>query len=268
MSTHTHLVIGGTGKTGSRVLSRLQARGETVRSASRPGFDWGDRSTWAATLHGATTAYLAYAPDLAFPGAPDTVADLVRLAAGSGVRRVVLLSGRGEPEAQRAERLLAEVATSAGVEWAVVRAAFFAQNFSEDFFAGPVAEGRVRFVAGDVGEPFVDADDIADVATALLLGDAPLGRVHEVTGPRLLTFAEAMAELGVSYEQVTAAEMLRDLTAGGLDDDDAHGLVDLFTTVLDGRNASTTDGVSRALGRPPRDFTAFAAGLAVAAGGS
>ncbi len=261
MTTHTHLIIGGTGKTGRRIVSRLEVRGAAVRSASRPGFDWTDRSTWVPTLRGATTVYVAYAPDLAFPGAPDTVADLARLAAESGVRRIVLLSGRGEPEAQRAERLLAALATSDGVEWAVVRAAFFMQNFSEGFFAGSIAEGRLRFVAGDVGEPFLDADDLADVATALLLGEAPLGRVHEVTGPRLLTFAEAMAQLGVDYEQVSAAQMLEDLTGTGLDDATAHGLVELFTAVLDGRNARTTDGVSQALGRAPRGFTAFVEGL-------
>jgi len=262
MTSHTHLVIGGTGKTGGRIVSRLQARGAAVRSASRPGFDWGDRSTWLPTVRGATTAYVAYATDLAFPGAPGTVADLARLAADSGVRRIVLLSGRGEPEAQRAERLLADVATSQGIEWAVVRAAFFMQNFSEGFFAGSIAEGRLRFVAADVGEPFLDADDLADVATALLLGEAPLGRVHEVTGPRLLTFAEAMAQIGVDYEQVTAAQLVDDLTGAGLDDPSALGLVELFTAVLDGRNASTTDGVSRVLGRAPRGFAAFVEGLA------
>lgn len=256
------LVIGATGKTGRRVAAALRAAGHPVRAVSRPVFDWTDRSTWRTALEGTTAAYVAYAPDLAFPGAPETVAELVDTAGGLGLSRVVLLSGRNEPEAQRAEGLLQAAAARHGMDWAVVRSAFFWQNFTEDLFAPAIAAGHLRFVASDVREPFVDADDLAAVACAVLTGDAPAGRVHEVTGPRLLTFAEAAQEVAddagipFRYERVDAATMVADLQAAGLDPDSAEGITALFTEVLDGRNASRTDGVEAALGRAPSAFPA------------
>lgn len=256
----TALVIGATGKTGRRVARLLVAAGMPVRPASRPQFEWTDRTTWQPTLTGATSAYIAYSPDLAFPGAPETVAELVALAGRTGVSRVVLLSGRNEAEAQRAEVLLQLTADAHDIQWAVVRSAFFWQNFTEDLFAGPIAEGRLRFLAGDVREPFVDAGDVAEVAAAVLLGHAPTGRVYEVTGPRLLTFAEAVREVGdaagieVEYEQITAPELVDDLATAGLDRADAEAIVGLFAEVLDGRNASLAGGIRDALARAPREF--------------
>jgi uncharacterized protein YbjT (DUF2867 family) len=104
---NTTLVIGGNGKTGGRVANRLEMRGIEVRRASRSSeipFDWEDRSTWAPALRGAAAAYVTYYPDLAVPGAADAIDELASLAVAAGLRRLVLLSGRGEPEAQRAEQ--------------------------------------------------------------------------------------------------------------------------------------------------------------------
>ena len=137
----TNLIIGGTGKTGRRVASRLQDRGLPVTSLSRPEFDWADPTTWSSVEQPAETAYVTYYPDLAIPGAPEAVAEVVERMARSGVRRFVLLSGRGEPEAQRAEEKLAEVAERYGADWGVVRCAFFMQNFDESLFAES-ARGR------------------------------------------------------------------------------------------------------------------------------
>lgn len=257
-----HLILGATGKTGRRLVSTLAARGERVRPAARPQFDWDDRATWTGVLEGASTAYIAYAPDLALPGAPETVEAFTARAAAAGLRRVVLLSGRNEPEALRAERLVAEVASRAGVEWAVVRSAFFWQNFTEGLFSEGIARGRLRFTAGDVREPFIDADDVAAVAAALLTGDAPSGRVYDVTGPRLLTFAEATAEVGdllgtpVAYEHIGFEELVADLLEIGVDADSASGVAELFDHVLDGRNAFTSPGVREALGRDARGVPA------------
>jgi uncharacterized protein YbjT (DUF2867 family) len=261
------VVIGGTGKTGRRVAERLALAGRPVRIGSRgsaPAFDWAEPAGWAQVLEGARAVYVAYHPDLAFPGAAEAVGALAGVAARSGVRRVVLLSGRGEPGAQAAERELA----AAGTEWAVVRASFFAQNFSEGFLVDAVRAGVLALPAGEVGEPFVDADDLADVAVAALLApDAP-NRVHEVTGPRLLTFAEVAAELSaaagheVVYQPVSREEFVGGMVAEGVPADVAGAYGDLFGEVLDGRNASVTDGVGVALGRPPRDFATYAAAAA------
>lgn len=259
----TTLVLGGTGKTGRRVVERLQARRLPVRAASRSGdrpFDWDDRSTWKAALGGASAAYVSYFPDLAIPGAGDAVGSFAELAVEQGVRRLVLLSGRGEEEAQRAERIV----QAAGAEWTIVRCSWFSQNFSESFLLEPVLAGEVALPAGDVGEPFVDAEDIADVAAAALTESGHAGQVYELTGPGLLTFEDAVDEIArasgrpirfvpLTIEQFTAAMREQSVPA-----DVMWLLTYLFTEVLDGRNAHLAHGVRRALGREPRDFSEYA----------
>jgi len=189
------LVIGGTGKTGRRIVTRLRERGLPVRSASRssePPFDWEDQATWGPALRGASSAYVSFFPDLAVPGAPEAIAALAGEALSAGVKRLVLLSGRGEEEAQRAEQAL----QASGADWTIVRCSWFAQNFSEDYLLEAVLAGEIALPVTDMPEPFVDADDIADVAVAALIEDGHSGQVYELTGPRLLTFAEAVQEIG------------------------------------------------------------------------
>ena len=210
-------------------------------------------------LEGVTAAYISYAPDLAIPGATDAIRALVDRAVTQGVRRLVLLSGRGEEEAQACERLIQRD----GIEWTVVRCSWFAQNFSEGEFLGMVLGGEITLPAGDVGEPFVDVDDIADVAVAALTEDGHVGQVYELTGPRLLTFAQAVAEIAsatgreIRYRQISSEDFAAGVAEMGLPESLAWLLNYLFSTVLDGRNAYLTDGVQRALGREPRDFGDF-----------
>ena len=257
------LVLGGTGKTGRRVAERLAARGLPVRVGSRseePPFDWEDRATWAPALRDVGSVYVSYYPDLAIPGAVDVVRELVEIVEECGVRRLVLLSGRGEDEAQRAE----EVVQASGVDWTIVRSSWFNQNFSENYLLDAVLSGEVLLPAGDVGEPFIDAEDIADVAVAALTEDGHTGQVHEVTGPRLLTFAEAVAEIArttgreIRYVQVSPEQYGAALADVGVPADFIWLVTYLFTTVLDGRNAQVKDSVQQALGRKPRDFSDYA----------
>jgi uncharacterized protein YbjT (DUF2867 family) len=264
MSTQgTTVVLGGTGKTGRRVAERLQARGIPTRVARRSGdrpFAWEERSTWAPTLQGASAAYVSFFPDVAIPGAADTIGALAELAVAHGVRRLVLLSGRGEEEAQRAERAVQE----AGAEWTVVRCSWFSQNFSEGYLLEPVLAGEVALPVDGMREPFVDAEDIADVAVAALTEHGHAGRAYELTGPRLLTFAEAVAEIAratgrdLRYVQLPIDAYAAALAAQGVPAELVSLMRYLFTEVLDGRNARLEDGVQRALGRPPRDFADYA----------
>jgi uncharacterized protein YbjT (DUF2867 family) len=263
------LVLGATGKTGRRVAARLAERGIPVRAGSRsafPAFDWDDRDTWAAALDGVAAVYVSYFPDVAVPGAADTVGAFAAQAAAAGVQRIVLLSGRGEAEAERAERLV----QAAGAEWTILRATWFAQNFSESFMAEGVAAGELALPADGVREPFVDVEDIADVAVAALTAPGHAGQVYELTGPRLLTFGEAVAEIAAATgRDIRYVPVPLDAYAGALG---AHGLSEvevalityLFSEVLDGRNERLADGVQRALGRPPRDFGDFARDTAAA----
>jgi uncharacterized protein YbjT (DUF2867 family) len=261
--TKPTLVLGGTGKTGRRVAERLATRGLPVRIGSRSGeprFDWDDRSTWAPALQGVESVYVSYYPDLAVPGAVETVGSFAELAVRHGVPRLVLLSGRGEPEAEQAE----EAVRDSGAELTVLRSTWFAQNFSEDYMLDYVLSGEVALPAGDTPEPFVDADDIADVAVAALTEDGHVGQLHELTGPRLLTFAEAVDEIskaaghGIRYLPISIEEHAAAAAEQGLPGEVIELLSYLFSEVLDGRNAHLTDGVQRALGREPRDFADYA----------
>lgn len=257
------LVLGGTGKTGARVAQRLLRRGVPTRIGSRsadPAFDWQDRSTWDAALDGVTAVYLSFAPDLAIPGATDSIRAFVERAQERGVERLVLLSGRGEEEAQRCESIVQR----ANLEWTIVRASWFCQNFSEGEFQGMVQAGEVTLPAGDVPEPFVDADDIADVAVAALTEDHHVGQIYELTGPRLLTFEQAVDEIAraskhpIRYVPIPHEAFAAGLADAGLPEEILWLLDYLFATVLDGRNAHVCDGVRRALGREATDFSEFA----------
>ena len=260
------LVLGGTGKTGRRIVQRLQAAGLPVRvgtPSATPPFDWDDQSTWAPALEGVGSVYVTYYPDVAIPGAAAAIGAFAELAVATGVRRLVLLSGRGEQGARRSEQALQQ----SGADWTIVRSAFMAQNFNESFFLEPVRAGEVAFLADpDLAEPFIDADDIADVAVAALTGDGHVGQLYEVTGPRLLTWADAVAEIAaaagrpIRYVPVSLEEYAALLVENQVPADDVKMLTGVFSEiagVLDGRNAYLSDGVQRALGRPPRDFADF-----------
>jgi uncharacterized protein YbjT (DUF2867 family) len=256
------LVTGGTSKTGRRVVERLTARGVPTRVGSRSGeppFDWDDRSTWAPALDGVGAVYVSHHLD-ALPGAAEAVGSFAELAVASGVRRQVLQGGRGEPESERVEA----AARDSGAELTILRSTWFAQNFSEGGFLDFVLAGEVTLPAGDTPEPFVDVDDIADVAVAALTDDRHVGELYELTGPRLLTFEEAVDEIAraagqeIRYAPVSMEEFESILAEAEVPAEVQWLLKYLFSEVLDGRNAHLTDGVQRALGRQPRDFADFA----------
>lgn len=261
-ATRTTLLTGGTGKTGSRVARRLQERGIPTRIGSRsgePAFDWEDRTTWAGALHDVGSVYLSYYPDLAAPGAVLAVRAFLEVAIEQGVGRVVLLSGRGEEEAQAAERVVQE----SGLEWTVVRCSWFSQNFSESFLLEPLLGGEVALPSGDVPEPFVDVEDIAEVAAAALAEDGHVGTLYELTGPRLLTFADAVAEIAeatgreIRFVPVSVDEYAAALAEEKVPEEFASFIAYLFREVMDGRNTYLANGVERALGRPARDFSDY-----------
>lgn len=263
------LVTGGTGMTGRRITRLLTERGVDHRVGSRSGhpetgtprFDWNATDTWDAVLEGVDAVYLCYHPDLAFPGAADTVSAFAARAASKGVRRMALLSGRGEPEAQRAEQEVRK----AFPDLTVLRCAFFAQNFSESFFVPAVLSGTLALPVADVPEPFVDLDDVAEIAVRALTGEGHAGELYELTGPRALTFTEAGKVLTsatgrpVEYLEVTPDEFVAGAAADGLPEEVAHGLAALFSEILDGRSVKTADGVERALGRPATGFEEYTA---------
>ncbi|MFD7075164.1 NAD(P)H-binding protein [Nocardioides sp. NPDC059952] len=258
----TTLITGATGKTGQRVAHRLQTLDHDVRAVTRhsiPRFDWHDRSTWAEAVDGCDSAYLTFQPDLGLPGADEIIGAFAAQAVAAGCTRLVLLSGRGEDGAQRAEQAM----TASGAEWTILRSAFFLQNFTEGAFADELAAGSLTMVEHTVAEPFVDADDIAEVAVATLLDKGYVGRVLELTGPQLLTFEEAARAVGgpgVAYRSVPTEDYIAVLTEAGLPAADAAGLAYLFEEVLDGRNAYVTQDIETVLGRAARSIDGLAGG--------
>jgi uncharacterized protein YbjT (DUF2867 family) len=270
MSTHPILVIGGTGITGRRVAARLADRGLPVATASRSGdrrFDWTDDTTWDAALDGVRRAYV-----VSLDGTVGLTAALVERAEARGLERVVLLSARGidipghygDDSMAAAGHLDAERAVRAsGLEWTILRPGWFIQNFTEGIFRDELTEtGELRIPAGDGATPYIDAGDIADVAVAALTGDGHAGRTYELSGPRPLTVAEALAEVSAAtgrparYTPVSPEEYIDGLVAAGVDPVTAKIYDEGLHPVRTGGEARVSDGVERALGRPPRDFAA------------
>jgi uncharacterized protein YbjT (DUF2867 family) len=256
------LVLGSTGKTGRRVVERLRARGIPTRAGARSGeppFDWDDRDTWAPVLQGVGSVYVSHYLD-ALPGAAEIIGSFAELAVANGIPRLVHLSGRGEAEAELAEQAMRD--TGAGVT--TLRSTWFSQNFSESYFLDGLLAGELALPAVNAPEPFVDADDIADVAVAALTEDGHVGETYELTGPRLLTFTDAVGEIAqatgrkIRYVPVSIEDFAAGLGEQAVPGDWIELLVYLFQEVLDGRNAHLADGVQRALGREPKDFADYA----------
>jgi uncharacterized protein YbjT (DUF2867 family) len=256
------LVLGGTGKTGKRVAERLQKLNQPVRIGSRngsPTFDWENQSTWAGALKDVEKVYITFQPDLAVPGAVETIQSFVSKAKEGTVQKLVLLSGRGEKEAEQCE----QVVMSSGIDWTIARASWFSQNFSENYLLDSILAGHVALPTRGIMEPFVDADDIADVVTAALTSTKHSKKIYEITGPRLLTFQDAVREISeaakfpIQYQEISISEYKAMLTEYNTPPEFIWLLEYLFTEVLDGRNANLGDGVHQALGRKATDFSDY-----------
>lgn len=260
-------VIGAQGKTGARVINKLSALGLSTRGLSRHSdhvFDWTERGTWASALSGVKAVYVTYYPDLAVPQAQEDMAVFVEVARQVGIEHVVLLSGRGEEGALRAE----QVVMQSGLQWNVVRASWFMQNFSESFMAQGIAAGDLVLPKPNAKEPFIDVEDIADVVVAALTQPHLQNRLLEVTGPELLSFDHCVEKISnilgrkIHFTPVPVEAYLSGAKQQGLPDEMAWLINELFVNVLDGRNASTTDTVMQVLDRPARNFDQYLADLA------
>ncbi|MDA3626362.1 NAD(P)H-binding protein [Saccharopolyspora sp. WRP15-2] len=273
MSNDTTLVLGATGKSGRRVAARLRLRGTPVRAASRSSrtpFDWSDPAGWDPALQGVAAVYVVP------PAVPGPVHEFVRRAEAAGVRRLVLLSGRGadtwgDTTFGLDMRSAEDAVRGSALEWTVLRASNFAQNFDEDLFRAPLRAGELALPAGAVPEPFIDLEDVADVADAVLAEPGRHeGQVYELTGPRALTFAEAVDLISrasgqpITYKQISPAEYTEVLVDQGLSEDDAHHVAEMFVVMERGVIAGTTDDVAAVLGRPPRTFEEYVVRVAAA----
>jgi len=257
------LVIGGKGKTGRKVAERLTNLGNTIRIGSRSetlSFDWENPETWAEALEGMNAVYITFQPDLAVPGARKTIEEFTSLAVTSGIQKIVLLSGKGEKEAELCE----EVVMNAGTDWTIVRASWFNQNFSESFFLDPILAGYVALPKGEALVPYVDTDDIADVVVESLLDDKHVGQTYELTGPRQLTFKQVTEEISkvtgrdIKFDSITMDEYTKMLREYQVPEDYIWLINYLFTEVLVDRNSKVTNDIQKILGRKAKDFSEYA----------
>lgn len=262
--TNNILVIGGTGKTGRKVVEGLKKQNQNVRIGSRnelPSFEWEDPNTWEKALEGMDKVYIVFYPDLAVPGAFEAIKGLTEAAKKAGVKKAVLLSGKGEKEAERCEQVVA----NSGMDYTLVRASWFNQNFSESFFLDPILAGHIALPMPDAKIPFVDTGDIAEVVVEALINDAHNGKTYEITGPRLMTFEEAVAEIAdatgrnLKYQAVSQEEYNAMMKAEGVPSDYIWLFDYLFREVLGNPdNQVITADVEKVLGRRATDFNEFA----------
>lgn len=263
METKKILILGGNGKTGRRVAQLLNSLNDVeVRLGSRsenPSFDWKKPETWLEAIKGIDTAYITFQPDLAIPTAPETIRQFTALATQNGVQKMVLLSGRGEKEAQVCE----EIVKSTAQKWTIVRASWFNQNFSESIFLEPILTGFVSLPKAEILEPFTDADDIAAVVAATLLDEKHNGKTYELTGPRLLNFEQAIAEIAeitgrqIVFQSLSLKQYIDMLRQYQVPEDEIWLVNYLFSEVLDGRNSTVTNDIEKVLGRKATDFTNY-----------
>ena len=257
------LVLGGTGKTGSRVARKLMDLGKQFRIGSRsasPPFDWEKQQTWNVVLQDIDTVYITFQPDLAVPGALDSIAAFTNEAINCGVKKLVLLSGKGEKEAEACEQVI----INSGLNWIIVRASWFNQNFSESFFLGPILGGHVALPKAEVLVPYVDADDIADVVVEALLNDKHNGQLYKLTGPRKLTFENVVNEIAkataleINFQSITMDEYIQMLKEYQTPDDYIWLISYLFTEVLIEKNSAVTHDIEKILGRKAKNFSEYA----------
>lgn len=264
MNIENILVIGGTGKTGRRVVEQLQNKGIEPRIGSRqasPGFDWDNKDTWVNALNGIEKMYVTYYPDLAVPGAKEAIQSLTYLAKELGVKKMVLLSGKGETEAEACEKII----MNSGIDFTIVRASWFNQNWSESFFLDPIISGEVALPMADVLIPFVDANDIAEVAAKVLLDDTYNGEIIEVTGPELITFRDIISIISkasnkkLNFYDITLEQYIDGMKHMQIPDDVVWLIEYLFSHVLTNpKNQQVVNDIERVLGRKAKTFIEYA----------
>ena len=259
---NTILVLGSTGKTGKRVAERLQNLQIPIRLGSRngqPSFNWDEPNNWQEVLTEIESVYITFQPDLAVPQAIKKIKQFTEVAKATNVKKLVLLSGRGEKEAQACEQVIIQ----SGLEWTIIRASWFMQNFSENFLLDSILGNEVVLPTIKTLEPFVDADDIADVAVTVLTDKKHSNKIYELTGAELLSFQSATSKIAkalnrpITYAEIGIDEYVSILKSYQLPDDFIWLIQYLFTEVLDGRNESLNNDIENILGRKPTTFDEY-----------
>ncbi len=256
------LVTAPNSKTGKQVVKLLEKENIPFRAASRstsPSFDWEDEKTWSPAMSGTNAIYAVIPPNLAFADMPVRFKTFLKHCEAEQIKRIVLLSGRGEEEASRIE----DIALSSTIPTTVLRASWFAQNFSEGYFVEGVANGLLALPSKLVREPFIDTRDIAKAAAFALKDTSSNDNIYELTGPELLSFEDVANKFTkhldqpVTFVYVPLEDYLNELQQFGVPSDEIELTRFLFDELLDGRNAYTTSDLNLLLGEQGTSFEQF-----------
>jgi uncharacterized protein YbjT (DUF2867 family) len=266
--TRTALILGGTGRTGSLLADKLARHGVAIRTAARRGadvrFDWDDPTTHAPALANADRLYLV-TPVLRIKYA-EQVANFLDLAETTGVHHVTFLSAYNADQAPQGIDIAAveaDLVARNALTHTILRPAWVMQNFADDHL--PVIDGVITAPSGGGTEAFVDADDIAAVATQTLLNPEPHASArYDLTGPQALTFAEAadiittVSGRPISYNDIDQEAWISGALAMGVPADYAVMLRWLTNSVITGSGARPTNDIEKVTGRAATSFRAFA----------
>jgi uncharacterized protein YbjT (DUF2867 family) len=260
------LVTGGTGKTGSSLMAQLERAGVPHRAASRygePPFDWAEPATWDAALKEAASVYLIAPPTVNNPYA--LMQGFIASAMRKGVRRFVFLSMAGLPAGGPAHGQVHQWLKDNSDDWAVLCPSAFMQNFSQGHNLAAIREeDRIYSNTGTGRVPFIDVNDIAAAAFAVLTAPAPANTEFVLTGEESMSYDRVAGLIShacgrkITHTHVSTEEMAERLIRRGLPEVTARFLAFGYATVAAGMADRTTDVVRTLTGKPPTSFQTFA----------
>ncbi|MER7519559.1 SDR family oxidoreductase [Streptomyces sp. NPDC126499] len=270
-------VTGATGRIGRRVVRHLAEAGADVRALGRdpaklaalPVADteaasYDDAAGMRAALGGAATLFLVSAHEA--PGRVRTHATAVDAAVAAGVRRIVYLSYlNAAPHATftfaRDHWHTEQHIRSTGLPFTFLRDS----TYQADLVAMTSSEGVLRGPAGDGRVGAVTHDDIADAASAVLLGEGHDGATYDMTGPEALSFDEVAAALTracgrtITYRPETREEAYASRAVYDAPEWEVEGWVTSYEAVAAGEMDDVSDDVRTLTGHPPQSFADFLA---------
>ncbi len=262
-------ITGATGRLGGRIARRIASAGASQRLVVRdprrapdlPGAtavpaSYAEGDAVRAALEGVATVLMVSASESA-----DRVAQhlaFVDAAAEAGVEHLVYISFFGAAPNSTFTLARDHDATEQHIRASGLGFTFLRDNLYADFVPLLAGEdGVIRGPAGDGRVAAVTQDDIADVATTVLLDPGAHARAtYSLTGPEALSMAE-IAEIltahggrPVSYHAETVPEAYASRASYDAPDWQLDAWVSTYTAIAAGELATVTDDVERLSGHP------------------
>jgi uncharacterized protein YbjT (DUF2867 family) len=278
------LLTGASGTIGRATMAALRAAGKDFKVAARtpsklnalgvPGvpLDWDELGSYLPAMQGVDRLFLLTPNSERQAG---YVLQAVAAARRAGVKHIVRLSvmgadadpgiilGRQHFAAEREIR-------ASGIAWTMLRPSFFMDNFINYYGVDPTGDSEVFLPNGDGKAAWIDPADVGEVAARVLGDDSHAGKVIDMTGPELLSTAEALAVMGsvfghrYTYTDVPEQAARQAMEAKGMPLWMVDAFLELNALVRLGYAANLAHGVQDVLGRPPRTMREWAERLKAA----